>query len=120
MKSTVLIVDDDPVTRKCLSTRLSSEGFRILEAANGREALSVLEDQTPSLILIDMHMPVMDGWKLVQAIRCYEELAHIPVVMMSEGELPETRLPVMRKPIDHDLAVETLRFTLRGRVTAAA
>ena len=119
MQSTVLIVDDDPVTRKRLNDRLQSEGFRILEAANGREALSVLEDQTPSLILIDMHMPVMDGWKLVQAIRCYDELANIPVVLMTEGELPETQLPVMRKPIDHEQAVETLRFTLR-RVIAAA
>ena len=119
MKSTVLIVDDDPISRKRLSDRLQTEGFRILQAANGREALSVLEDQTPSLILIDMAMPVMDGWKLVQAIRCYEELAAIPVVLMTEGELPETKLPVMRKPIDPDQAVETLRFTL-SRVTAAA
>lgn len=119
MNSTLLVVDDDPVTRRRLCERLRSEGFRVLEAANGRQALSVLEDQIPSLILVDMHMPVMDGWKLVQAIRCYEELANIPVVLMTEGELPHTHLPVMRKPIDHDQAVETLRFTLR-RPTAAA
>src|SRR5260370_40741113 len=99
MKSTVLIVDDDPISRKRLSDRLQSEGFRILQAANGREALSVLGDQTPSLILIDMAMPVMDGWKLVQALRCYEDLAALPVGLMAEGGRPETKLAVRRKPI---------------------
>ncbi|HEY2900550.1 MAG TPA: response regulator [Polyangia bacterium] len=122
MKSTVLIVDDDPITRKRLSARLESEGFRTLLAANGREALSVLEDQTPTLILIDLQMPVMDGWKLVQAIRCYDELAAIPVVLMTEGEEDTAQLPSLpqvRKPVDHGNAFETLRFTLQ-RLTAAA
>lgn len=122
MKSTVLIVDDDPVTRKRLSARLESEGFRTLLAANGQQALGVLEDQIPTLILIDLTMPVMDGWKLVQALRCYEDLASIPVVLMTEGHEDAARLtalPSVRKPVDHGNAFETLRFTLQ-RLTAAA
>ncbi|HXI57048.1 MAG TPA: response regulator [Polyangia bacterium] len=124
MKSTVLIVDDDPVARRRLCTRLESEGFRTLVAANGREALSVLEDQLPSLIMIDLAMPVMDGWKLMQALRCYEELASIPIVLMSEGEGQDVaaqapQIPLVRKPLDRDEAFEALRFTL-SRLTASA
>jgi CheY-like chemotaxis protein len=58
----VLIVDDDPAIREVLSGVLSLEGYAIATATNGLEALEVTERMQPALILLDMRMPVLDGW----------------------------------------------------------
>jgi CheY-like chemotaxis protein len=64
----ILVVDDDPDILQTLALCLSTEGYRILVAANGREALDVLDKEKPSVILLDLMMPVMDGWQFVAAL----------------------------------------------------
>jgi two-component system chemotaxis response regulator CheY len=64
----ILVVDDDPDILQTLALCLSTEGYRILVASNGREALDVLEKEKPSVILLDLMMPVMDGWQFVAAL----------------------------------------------------
>jgi CheY-like chemotaxis protein len=64
----ILVVDDDPDILQTLALCLSTEGYRILVASNGREALAVLEKERPSVILLDLMMPVMDGWQFVAAL----------------------------------------------------
>ena len=64
----ILVVDDDPDILQTLALCLSTEGYRILVASNGREALEVLEKEKPSVILLDLMMPVMDGWQFVAAL----------------------------------------------------
>jgi DNA-binding response OmpR family regulator len=61
----VLVVDDDPDILQTLALCLSTEGYRVLMAANGREALDVLRKEKPACILLDLMMPVMDGWQFV-------------------------------------------------------
>ena len=61
----VLVVDDDPDILQTLGLCLSTEGYRVLMAANGKEALHILEKEQPSVILLDLMMPVMDGWQFV-------------------------------------------------------
>src|SRR5229473_6381485 len=61
----VLVVDDDPDILQTLGLCLSSEGYRVLMAANGKEALDILDREHPSVILLDLMMPVMDGWQFV-------------------------------------------------------
>jgi two-component system chemotaxis response regulator CheY len=61
----VLIVDDDPDILQTLGLCLSTEGYRVLMAANGEEALEVLKSERPDVILLDLMMPVMDGWQFV-------------------------------------------------------
>ena len=61
----ILVVDDDPDILQTLGLCLSTEGYRVLMAANGREALDLLERERPSVILLDLMMPVMDGWQFV-------------------------------------------------------
>ena len=68
MRGTVLVVDDDPSVRRCLGEFLEGEGYKVLTAPNGRAALAVLEDERPSLLLIDVAMPVMNGLKLIEAV----------------------------------------------------
>jgi DNA-binding response OmpR family regulator len=61
----ILVVDDDPDILQTLALCLSTEGYRVSMAANGQEALLVLERDKPACILLDLMMPVMDGWQFV-------------------------------------------------------
>lgn len=66
--SSILVVDDDPDIRLLLRVELGAEGHRILEAGDGREALELLRAEAVDLVLLDMMMPVLDGWELLRAI----------------------------------------------------
>ena len=60
-----LVVDDDPDILQTLALCLTSEGYRVLMASNGKEALEIMRRERPSIILLDLMMPVMDGWQFV-------------------------------------------------------
>ena len=84
---TVLIVDDDEGTRALVRASLELEGFDVREAASGTEGLSVLEQDPPDLILLDVMMPQMDGWEMLRRVQDQHGGA-IPVVMFS-GQVDE-------------------------------
>ena len=77
------MVDDDVDLLEALSEILESEGFGIHQARNGLEALEVLEPLRPDLILLDLMMPVMDGWEFAERIRGRPDWAQIPVIVLS-------------------------------------
>ncbi|WP_308639354.1 response regulator transcription factor [Paenibacillus silvisoli] len=80
----LLIVDDDPYIRELVSLLLAREGFEIVEAADGQEALAVLEHTQVQLAIIDVMMPNMDGWELCKELR---DAAELPVLMLTaKGE----------------------------------
>jgi CheY-like chemotaxis protein len=80
----VLIVDDDAGIRDFLRFTLEDEGYVVATACNGERALESLEENTPAMVLLDLQMPVMDGWQLQGRLR-HEEI-HIPVVFMSSRD----------------------------------
>lgn len=65
----VLIVDDEPDIRATVSAMLEIEGYDVAEAANGADALQVFDELTPDVILLDMRMPVLDGWGFAAELR---------------------------------------------------
>ena len=77
----VLVVDDDPHVREFLRVNLELEGYAVREAENGEQALAAMEDQSPDLILLDVVMPGIDGWQMLQ--RLQERHGAIPVIMFS-------------------------------------
>jgi two-component system, chemotaxis family, chemotaxis protein CheY len=79
----VLVVDDDPDILEALSEILEAEGFEIRRARNGKEALEKLEPEPPQLILLDLMMPVMDGWEFAQRMRQRPGVATIPIIVLS-------------------------------------
>ncbi len=79
----VLVVDDDPDILEALSEILEAEGFSILRARNGQEALDQLESGHPELVLLDLMMPVMDGWEFAKRMRQRPPSSQVPVIVLS-------------------------------------
>jgi excisionase family DNA binding protein len=78
----VLIVDDDERLREFVRVNLEMEGYTVREAANASDGLAALEDQPPDLILLDVMMPEMDGWEMLQQVQ-QRYGAAVPVIMFS-------------------------------------
>jgi CheY-like chemotaxis protein len=80
----ILVVDDDPDIRETLAELLQEEGYGVTSAAHGGEALSALRTEPrPGLILLDLMMPIMDGWQFRAEQRRDASIASIPVVIIS-------------------------------------
>src|SRR4030095_14678048 len=84
-----LVVDDDPDLREFLQLMLTSMGFQVTSAANGQEALDVMEGHDPDLILLDMKMPVMDGWEFCRVLEGRD--ARPPIVVLTAAPDPAAR-----------------------------
>jgi CheY-like chemotaxis protein len=103
----VLVVDDDPDILDALSEILEVEGYEVQRARNGREALQRLERGLPDLVLLDLMMPVMDGWELIKALSQDDRLATLPVVVISALDQDEQLgFRRIKKPFDIDELVK--------------
>jgi DNA-binding response OmpR family regulator len=78
----ILVVDDDPGVCKLLRTRLKSRGYDVIEAYNGVEAFAKASDERPDLIILDVSMPIMDGYEFVRSTR-WLDLRDIPILILS-------------------------------------
>jgi PleD family two-component response regulator len=86
----ILVVDDEPHIRRILQFLLEKEGFEVLMAENGEEALEVVRDQRPDLMLLDVMMPRMDGFTVLERLRRDFETSSLPVIMLTaKGESSE-------------------------------
>ncbi len=81
--ASVLVVDDDAIVRKMLTRRLKLDDYRVLAADGGVEALSALDREPVDLVLLDVLMPDMDGYQVLEQIRASEAHRHLPVVVIS-------------------------------------
>jgi CheY-like chemotaxis protein len=89
MNGSVLIVHDDLGVRRCLGEVLEKNGYRVLSASTGQEALAVLEEDLPKLLVIGVGLPLMSGWKLIEALAHYPDLARIPRLLVNPDDVPE-------------------------------
>jgi two-component system chemotaxis response regulator CheY len=80
----ILVVDDDPSILETVSDILDLEGYPVETAANGAEALRLAEHTRPSLVLLDMRMPVLDGWGFARALR--ERGMKLPILVMTAAQ----------------------------------
>ncbi len=85
----VLVVEDDPPTREMLRRILEKEGWTVSEAANGRLGLERIGEEVPSLVLLDLMMPEMDGFEFVEALRRRDDGFDVPVVVLTAKDLTE-------------------------------
>jgi CheY-like chemotaxis protein len=113
----VLVVDDEEGTREVLREVVEMMGCSVLVAANGAEALTVLADSRPCLVILDLLMPVMTGAELLEAMRKHPALAGLPVVVSTSAP---SRVPpgvrVLPKPIDIAAVWDCVRQACRCAV----
>jgi CheY-like chemotaxis protein len=114
----VMVVEDDFAIRETLRELLEEEGYKVVEASNGAEALSRLRARTPRLILLDLMMPVMDGWEFRHELEEDPRLASIPVIVISADHALEEKVDSMHvegylaKPFELDrLLAAVERYT---------
>ncbi|HZO26404.1 MAG TPA: response regulator [Chloroflexota bacterium] len=117
---TVLVVDDDPDVRKVLADAFESEGFRVMTAANGMQALHRARDAAPDVIILDLNMPMMSGDAFLYAWRVGAETHSVPVVAISAAypSLQPEDLGVdafFPKPFEMDLLVRHVKDLLAYR-----
>lgn len=115
MSGSVLVVDDDDDIREILSSLLERQGFRVITAADGGEAMERLQaGERPGLILLDLMMPRVSGEEFRARQLAEEPLAKIPVIVLSgAGEIQEAAeklaVEVIPKPIELSLLISTVR-----------
>ena len=81
--TTILIVEDNEMNRDMLSRRLERKGYRVLIAVDGAMGIGVARASAPDLILMDMSLPVMDGWEATRRIKSDDALRHIPIIALT-------------------------------------
>jgi len=86
----LLVVDDDLAIREMLDLVLTSEGYEVLTAPHGAEALRLLSQARPSVILLDMKMPVMDGWQFLERYRRLPD-PKVPIVVLTAAQDDKNR-----------------------------
>ncbi len=82
----ILVVDDSPTTRKVVVLTLKQKGYAIVEAQDGLEALSKIDEERPDLILLDIILPKMDGYRILSIIKENKELRDIPVILLTSKD----------------------------------
>jgi CheY-like chemotaxis protein len=120
-KALVLVVDDDPDTREAMTELLQIQGFAVLAAGNGREALELLKVENPSVVLLDLMMPVISGWEFLRYRKAQPELAKIPVIVTSAvidraaGAHAEGADEILLKPVDIEKLLKLVkRFSAKA------
>ena len=91
MRNKILLVDDDESNRDMLSRRLEHRGYQVVTAVDGREALERARAETPSLILMDVTLPVLDGLAATRELKSRPDLRDIPVIALTAHAGPEDR-----------------------------
>jgi CheY-like chemotaxis protein len=109
----VFVVDDDCEVREALAAVLENEGYSVRCAANGAQALAMMHGSRPAAILVDLMMPVMSGWELIEAIHDDGDLASIPLVILSAMRAPEGFLHIS-KPVSLDELLTTVHRACRS------
>jgi CheY-like chemotaxis protein len=89
--TTILIVEDNEMNRDMLSRRLERKGYKILIAVDGAEGVDVARAQMPDLILMDMSLPVVDGWEATRRIKADKNLKHIPIIALTAHAMANDR-----------------------------
>jgi CheY-like chemotaxis protein len=103
----VLVCDDTEQIRRLIRVNLELEGYEVVEAIDGLEALEILNDLTqrlPDVITLDVVMPRRDGWWMVSTIRADPRLAHIPIVMVTASAQFEDRAHAEQATVDEFVA----------------
>ena len=107
-RTRLLVVDDDADIRDALVELLRLQGYSSLEAANGQQAWDLVQQGGLGGMLLDLMMPVLDGWSLMEKLRAQQPVLPVIALSASNRPPPEGVLAYFRKPVDLEVLVSTL------------
>ena len=87
----ILLVEDNELNRDMLSRRLVRKGYEVAVAVDGAQGVALAKEQKPALILMDMSLPVLDGWEATRQLKADETTAHIPIIALTAHAMSEDR-----------------------------
>ena len=116
----LLLVEDNELNRDMLSRRLSRAGFETLLAEDGERALERIEGDRPALVLLDMNLPIVDGWTVCERVRANPELADTPIIALTAHAMAADRERALAagcddyatKPVDFPSLLDQIRRLL--------
>jgi two-component system cell cycle response regulator DivK len=119
-KKKILVVDDTDWNRD-LIVQLLEEDYSVSEAVNGEEGVSKAENEKPDLILMDLGMPVMDGWEATRKIKAHDNLKHIPIIAVTSHAMVGDEIQAreagcddyLPKPIDENELLRKIQKLLQ-------
>ncbi len=120
---TILIVEDNELNRDMLTRRLERRGYEMLSAADGVQGVEVARSALPDLILMDMSLPVMDGWEATKRLKSAPETAAIPIVALTAHAMNGDRERALEagcddydtKPVEFQRLVLKIEALLNGK-----
>jgi CheY-like chemotaxis protein len=113
----ILVVEDDPPLREAFAHVLRAFGYEVTTAENGEQALERIRTERPGFMFIDLLMPVMSGFRLIETLRTDEALSDIPMVAMTAcSSTAPVGVKVIRKPFGASAALELVRTHCGERV----
>jgi putative two-component system response regulator len=116
MSSTVLIVDDEEAGRQTLESILEGEGYQLVMAENGQQAIETAKAVFPDVILLDVMMPGMTGFEVCERIRNHPSIAEIPIIILTALDDRESLLTALKAGADDFITKPFDRFELRARL----
>jgi two-component system cell cycle response regulator DivK len=116
----ILIVEDNELSRDMLSRRLERRGYQVLNALDGAEAIGVARSQLPDLIVMDLSLPVMDGWQATRQLKDAPDTRHIPVIALTAHAMAGDREKALEagcdeyetKPLDFSSLLQKIQALL--------
>ena len=119
----ILLVEDNEMNRDMLSRRLARKGYQVLAAVDGETGLSMAQSETPDLILMDMSLPVMDGWEATRRLKADERTRRIPVIALTAHAMSDDREKALEagcddydtKPVVLPRLLDKIQTLLDGR-----
>jgi CheY-like chemotaxis protein len=105
----VLLVEDNELNREMLMRRLTRAGIKVIPAADGQQALELMISEQPSVVLMDMNLPVLDGWTACRRARKDERIRHIPIIALTAHAMESDRLDALQAGCD-DYATKPVDF----------
>ena len=119
----ILLVEDNEMNRDMLSRRLLRKGYAVVVATDGREGIAMARSEAPDLILMDMSLPLLDGWEATRQLKAAPETRSIPIIALTAHAMAGDREKAIEagcddydtKPIEFTRLVDKIEALLKGR-----
>jgi len=124
----ILLVEDNEMNRDMLSRRLERKGYQVVLAVDGQQGLDMTLSEAPDVVLMDMSLPVLDGWEATRRLKAADGTRHVPVIALTAHAMSSDRAKALEagcddydtKPIDLPRLLGKIEALLAGAAGAAA